>query len=141
NPGGHTIHNLCSHLGLRLGPHRAAGLASDGVLRGLPPACGAFGPMVTRTAAPPGEPWCRRGGQLKERSMDNQADQPSGGGADPSGGSQSGADQPWATTPHPESGQPWGSTPQPGGDQPWGGGTPQPGGGQPFGGTPQFGGQ
>jgi hypothetical protein len=72
--------------------------------------------------------------------MDSQADQPSGAGEDPSGGSQSGADQPWATTPQPESGQPWGGTPQPGGGQPWGG-TPQPGGDQPFGGTPQFGGQ
>src|SRR5580700_1112141 len=60
--------------------------------------------------------------------MDSQADQPPGGGADPSGGSQSGGGQAWATTPQPESGLPWGGTPQPGGDQP-------------FGGTPQFGGQ
>src|SRR5690242_10243624 len=60
--------------------------------------------------------------------MDSQPDQPSGGSADPSGGSQ------------PSGGQQWGGTPQPGGDQPWAG-TPQPGGGQPFGGVPQFGGQ
>ena len=46
--------------------------------------------------------------------MDSQADQPPGRGEDPSGGSQPGADQPWAT-PQPESGQPWGGTPQPGG--------------------------
>ena len=92
--------------------------------------------------------------------MDSQPDQPSGGSADPSGGSQPGGDQPWAT-PSPGSGQQWGGTPQPGGDQPWAdspqpggqewGGQPQPGGqpwggapqpgGQPVGGMPQFGGQ
>jgi hypothetical protein len=72
--------------------------------------------------------------------MDSQADQPPGGGADPSGGGQSGGDQPWAATPPPGSGQQWGGTPQPGSDQPWAGG-PQPGGGQPFGGIPQSGGQ
>jgi hypothetical protein len=75
--------------------------------------------------------------------MDSQADppsQPSDGGADPSGGSLSGGDQPWGSTPQPGGDQPWGSTPQPGGDQPWAS-TPQPGSGQPFGGTPQFGGQ
>ena len=81
--------------------------------------------------------------------MNNQADQPSGGSADPSGGSQPGGDQPWATTPPPDSGQQWGGTPRPDGQE-WGGG-PQPGGqewggqpqpaGQPWGGTPQPGGQ
>jgi hypothetical protein len=72
--------------------------------------------------------------------MDSQADLPSVGGADPSGGSQPGGDQPWGATPPPGSGQQWGGTPQPGGDQPWGG-APQPGGGQPYGGVPQAGGQ
>jgi hypothetical protein len=71
--------------------------------------------------------------------MDNQADQPSEGGADPSGGGQPGGDHTWTGTPQPDSGQQWGGTPQPGGDQPWTG-TPQPGGGQPAGGMPQFGG-
>jgi hypothetical protein len=77
--------------------------------------------------------------------MDSQAGQPPGGGADPSGGSQPGGDQPWSGAPQPGSSQQpgsseqWGGTPQPGG-QPWGG-TQQPGGGQPWGGMPQFGGQ
>jgi hypothetical protein len=71
--------------------------------------------------------------------MDSQADQPSGGGADPPGGSQSGGDHPWGATPPPDSGQQWGGPPQPGGDQPWGG-TPPPESGQPWGGTPQPGG-
>jgi hypothetical protein len=77
--------------------------------------------------------------------MDNEADQPPGSGADPSGASQSGGNQPWAatpppdsggTTPQPGSGQQWGGMAQPGGDQPWGS-APQPGSGQPYGGTPQ----
>ena len=71
--------------------------------------------------------------------MDSQADQPSGGGADPSGGSPSGSDPAWGDTRPPDSGQQWGGFPQPGGEQPWDG-TPQPGG-QPYGGMPQFGGQ
>ena len=50
--------------------------------------------------------------------MDSQADQPPGGGADPSGGSQSGGGQAWSPTPQPESGQPWGGAPQPGGQYP-----------------------
>jgi hypothetical protein len=49
--------------------------------------------------------------------MDSQPDQPSGGSTDPSGGSQPGGDQPWATPP-PDSGQQWGGTPQPGGQYP-----------------------
>jgi hypothetical protein len=84
--------------------------------------------------------------------MDSQEDQPSGGGPDPSGSSQPGGDQPWASTSAPDSRQQRAGTPQPSGDQPWAGtqqpgggqqwrGTPQPGGGQPVGGMPQFGGQ
>src|SRR5690242_5616518 len=84
--------------------------------------------------------------------MDSQADQPSGGGADPSGGGQSGGDQPWGSSgPPSESGQQWGGTPPPESAQQWGGapqgdtgqqwgGAPQPGG-QPYGGMPQPGGQ
>jgi hypothetical protein len=72
--------------------------------------------------------------------MDSQEDQPSGGGADPAGGSQPGGDQPWASTPAPDSGQQWDGPPQPGGAPP-GADTPRPGGGQPGGGVPQFGGQ
>ena len=80
--------------------------------------------------------------------MDSQADQPFGGGADPSeGGQQPGGTQPWSP-PQPE-GQPWGS-PQPGGTPPGGtepGGMPQSPGqqfegqqfeGQQSGGPPQY---
>src|SRR5215472_18134558 len=90
--------------------------------------------MVTRTAPPPGGTAVPPQGQLKERSMDSQADQPSGG-ADPSEGRQPVGDQPWASTPAPGSGQQGGGTPRPGSDQPWAS-APQPGG-QPFGRTPQ----
>jgi hypothetical protein len=51
--------------------------------------------------------------------MDSQPDQPSGGGTDPSEGSQPG-DHPWAPPP-PDSGQQWGGTPPPA-DQPQFGG-------------------
>jgi hypothetical protein len=68
--------------------------------------------------------------------MDNQAGQPSGGGADPAGGSQPGGDQASAGTPAPDSGQQGGGTPQPSSDQPWAG-TPQPGGGQQWSSPPQ----
>jgi hypothetical protein len=50
--------------------------------------------------------------------MDSQPDQPPGGGADPSGGSQSGGDQPWAGTPPSDTGQPFGGIPQFGGQYP-----------------------
>lgn len=81
--------------------------------------------------------------------MDDQADQPLGGGADPAdGGQQPGGEQPWMP-PQPGSPQPGGE--QPGGPQPWGtpppeggqpwGSTAQPGGAQPYGGAPQYGGQ
>ncbi len=72
--------------------------------------------------------------------MDSQADQPFGGGADPSEGGQQPGGQPWSFPP-PEGGQPEPGTPQPGTPQP---STPQPGGppqpeGQPWG-SPQPGG-
>ena len=81
--------------------------------------------------------------------MDDQADQPLGGGADPAAsGQQPGGEQPWMP-PQPGSPQPGGE--QPGGPQPWGtpppeggqpwGSTAQPGGAQPYGGAPQYGGQ
>jgi hypothetical protein len=79
--------------------------------------------------------------------MDDQADQPFGGGADPvdppHGGQQPGP-QPWGTLqpgPQPGSPPPQGTPPagpQPGSPQPWG--TPEPGP-QPGGGPPQYGGQ
>ena len=51
--------------------------------------------------------------------MDSRPDQPSGGGADPTGGSQPRGDQPWgATTQPPGSGQQWGGMPQFGGQYP-----------------------
>jgi hypothetical protein len=59
--------------------------------------------------------------------MDDQADQPFGGGAGPAeGGQPPGGEQPW-------------TPPQPGGPQPWG--TPEPGGAPPYGGMPPYGGQ
>ncbi len=74
--------------------------------------------------------------------MDDQADQPFGGGADPAdGGQQPGGEQPWMPpqpgSPQPGGPQPWG-TPPPEGGQPWGS-TAQPGGAQPYGDAPQYG--
>jgi hypothetical protein len=79
--------------------------------------------------------------------MDDQAGQPSGGGADPAdGGQQPGDPQPGSPQPgdaQPGSPQPWAPPqpggPQPGSPQPWA--PPQPGGAQPYEGAPQYGAQ